>query len=74
VLAKSQCLDCHTTDLAVLEFDHVRGEKIADISLLVRNGHSLARLQAEIAKCEVRCANCHRRRTRRHPFQLRLAA
>ncbi|MDT0631365.1 hypothetical protein RQM47_04820 [Rubrivirga sp. S365] len=24
---------------------------------------SLAKLDAEIAKCEVRCANCHKRKT-----------
>ena len=27
---------------------------------------SLARLEAEIAKCDVVCANCHRLRTQRH--------
>jgi hypothetical protein len=46
----------------VLEFDHVRG-KSANISDLIRSEVGLARLAAEIARCDIRCANCHRRRT-----------
>jgi hypothetical protein len=30
---------------------------------LARRGLSLQRLEAEVAQCVVRCANCHRRRT-----------
>ena len=56
------CSDCGETDAVVLEFDHVRGEKTFDIgaSLTYRNWQAIL---AEIAKCEVVCANCHRRRT-----------
>lgn len=46
-----------------MEFDHVRGTKRADISTLIRDGAAVHVLEAEIAKCVVRCANCHRRRT-----------
>ena len=59
-LAKG-CLDCGEKDQRVLDFDHVRGIKAFTIS-----DHldlSPARLYAEIDKCEVRCANCHRRVT-----------
>lgn len=47
----------------VLEFDHVRGVKKGDVSLMARQGLALKTIDAEIAKCDVRCANCHRRRT-----------
>jgi hypothetical protein len=61
-LAASGCVDCGESDVCVLDFDHV-GEKTATITQLVRREASLQRLRDEIARCEVRCANCHRRRT-----------
>jgi len=45
-----------------MDFDHVHGEKDGDISQL-RWRVGAARLEAEIAKCEVVCANCHRERS-----------
>ncbi len=56
------CVDCGEPDLVVLDFDHMRDKKY-QISKLVNSTCSLARLQAEVAKCDVVCANCHRRRT-----------
>ena len=56
------CVDCGESDMVVLEFDHVRGNKYGEISRLRKN-NSIERLKEEIAKCEVRCANCHRRKT-----------
>lgn len=56
------CVDCGETNAIVLEFDHVR-DKDFNISDATRKGVSMKRLKAEIAKCEVRCANCHRRKT-----------
>jgi hypothetical protein len=56
------CVDCGETDPVVLEFDHL-GPKRAEISTLVRRGVLEPVLEAEMAHCEVVCANCHRRRT-----------
>ena len=46
-----------------MDFDHVRGNKCGIISRMTSAPMSAAKLLAEIAKCEVVCANCHRRRT-----------
>jgi hypothetical protein len=56
------CVDCGETDPGVLDFDHLR-DKRADLSTLVLSAVSWGAVEAEIAKCEVRCANCHRSRT-----------
>jgi hypothetical protein len=53
---------CNETDPVVLEFHHV-GEKIDDIAIMVGRGHSLEKIKAEIAKCQVLCKNCHARVT-----------
>jgi hypothetical protein len=62
-LREHPCVDCGETDIVILEFDHV-GNKVADIAVYAGGGRSWARVKAEIDKCEVRCANCHRRKTR----------
>ena len=61
-LKSHPCIDCGETDPRVLEFDHVRGDKHSSVSKMVTDNRSLAIVQQEIDKCEVRCANCHRRR------------
>lgn len=58
------CVDCGEADLRVLDFDHEdRSGKIADVGRLASMNIAWSRIEAEIAKCSVRCANCHRRRT-----------
>ena len=55
---------CGETDPIVLDFDHRNpDDKITDISNMSRHGASLESLQEEIEKCNVLCANCHRRKT-----------
>lgn len=56
----SPCVDCGENNPIVLEFDHVRGVKKANISDMSRASYSIATIKEEIDKCEVRCANCHR--------------
>ena len=62
VLNTSECVDCGLRDPVVLEFDH-RHDKLGNVTIMARDGCSLRRLQDEIAKCDIRCGNCHRRRT-----------
>jgi transposase-like protein len=47
-----------------LEFDHI-GLKRESVTRMAWYGCSLATIDAEIAKCDIRCANCHRRVTAR---------
>ena len=68
--ATHPCADCGEADPMVLEFDHL-GDKAFNIS------HALPfrawkAILTEIAKCDVVCANCHRRRTARRGGHLRL--
>jgi len=62
-MAGRSCVDCGNTNLLVLEFDHVRGTKRYEISIMLNAGFAWARIVEEIAKCEIRCANCHRVKT-----------
>jgi hypothetical protein len=56
------CVDCGETDLLVLEFDHLRDKKY-NIGEMVNRDFTWGSILREIEKCEVVCANCHRRRT-----------
>lgn len=67
-LLEHPCIDCHEKDPVVLEFDHIK-DKDLDISTLVK--YSETRMKAEIEKCVVRCANCHRRKTAKERNYLR---
>lgn len=59
------CVDCGEADPLVLDFDHIDPvTKSGDVSWFIRR-QDLPGLAAEIAKCEVRCANDHRRKTAR---------
>ena len=63
---KQGCADCgYRAHPAALTFDHLPGNtKVDDIARLAnRRRGGLDVLRAEIAKCEVVCANCHAIRT-----------
>ena len=56
---KKGCIDCgYNLHHAALQFDHVMGDKLFNIG--VKKAHvSMESLLSEVAKCEIRCANCH---------------
>ena len=57
------CADCRNKfPPECMDFDHVRGEKRYGIGKMGQM--PLVSVMAEIAKCDVVCANCHRIRTR----------
>ena len=73
-LLKNPCIDCGESDIVVLDFDHRdRNTKVDNIASMIARSLSLERIKAEIAKCEIRCANCHRRRTAKQLNSYRLA-
>lgn len=65
-LREHPCIDCGNEDIEVLEFDHrdatTKEFAVADY---LRQGANWQRIFAEMEKCDVRCANCHRKKTRR---------
>jgi len=57
------CIECGERDIIVLEFDHrAQYTKRFDV-MSATHGHSWKTILAEIKKCDVVCANCHKRRT-----------
>lgn len=63
LLCDSACAHCGNDDPEVLEFDHrEQSDKDFNISEMLRS-YSWSRIQTEIDKCDILCANCHRKRT-----------
>lgn len=62
-LVNHPCIDCGEKDIIVLEFDHRDASKEIEISKAIRMGWQWDRIILEIKKCDIRCANCHRRKT-----------
>ena len=60
VKKEKSCVDCGESNPIVLDFDHVRGKKVGNVSDLARQAYGMKTLKTEIEKCEVRCSNCHR--------------
>ncbi|MEK7659525.1 MAG: hypothetical protein AAB338_02650 [Patescibacteria group bacterium] len=61
-LSKKKCADCGENDPRVLDFDHIDpAVKFKTVSNMLSGHYSWQSVLAEISKCEVRCANFHRR-------------
>ena len=60
------CADCKQTfDPVCMDFDHLpEFKKSFGIAHMIRRRMAWSKIETEIAKCEVVCANCHRLRTR----------
>ncbi len=59
------CVDCGETDPVVLDFDHGGSTRKEMTISRMANNRSWESVLREVRKCQVRCANCHRRRTAR---------
>ena len=63
-LSAKACVDCGEKDPIVLDFDHSGVQmKFKSISQMLSGHYSWDSVLFEIGKCEVRCSNCHRRKT-----------
>lgn len=64
IKVKAGCADCgYSAHPRALDFDHIGTDKLYDVGRMLHNRTAWDRVLAEIAKCEVVCANCHRIRT-----------
>lgn len=62
-LLEHPCIECGESRPECLDFDHIDpSTKAGNISLMVGSGNRL-QVIAEIKKCRILCANCHRVRT-----------
>ena len=64
VKEEAGCHDCgEYYPSYVMDYDHVRGKKMFNISKARSGQRNFMAMVREILKCEVVCANCHRERT-----------
>ena len=61
VKSKSKCVRCPEQHPACLDFHHPQGSKKHNLHQAFDISWSLKRIKEEIAKCEILCANCHRK-------------
>lgn len=58
------CADCGLCyHWYVMDYDHVRGEKLFNLAEVAGKRLREEQVYAEIAKCDVVCSNCHRMRS-----------
>lgn len=64
LLKSKPCTDCHRLyPYYVMQFDHLHSKEMSIATLV--NYNNRAKINAELAKCELVCANCHAERTHR---------
>ena len=57
------CVDCGEKDFRTLDFDHLPQFKKEHNIAVLKNQGRIGVIKKEISKCEIRCANCHRKKT-----------
>ena len=63
-IKSNPCIDCgNSFHPFVMDLDHVRGNKISDVSLMIIRKKPRLLILTEIEKCDLVCSNCHRMRT-----------
>jgi len=63
-IKSAPCFDCGDAyPPYVMDFDHVRGTKVKNVSRMIVETVPFTRIMEEISKCDLVCANCHRERT-----------
>ncbi len=56
-----RCAICSESHPAIIDFHHKEGQKERNIAQMLTDGYSIDRIKQELLKCEVLCANCHRK-------------
>ncbi len=74
IKAANPCPDCHSKyPPECMDFDHRPGEtKLAGVGQMAVKRMAWWKIEAEIAKCDIVCANCHRIRTKERHRQIRM--
>lgn len=57
---KLSCSICGESHPAIIDFHH-NGKKENPVAQMVHWGHSINNIIKEIEKCQILCANCHRK-------------
>lgn len=57
---KTKCSNCGEDHIACLDFHHLKDKEI-DLAMVTAKSWSKNRIDKEIAKCIILCANCHRK-------------
>lgn len=67
IKTKNPCMDCgNRFPPECIDFDHRNpNDKVAGVGHMIASRWSWAKIEAEIAKCDIVCANCHRIRTKK---------
>ena len=56
-----KCSICSESHPAIIDFHHKEGKKEKGVSQMLVDGYSIDRIKQELAKCDILCANCHRK-------------